>query len=233
MDGRVTGLADSRLETYRTNSRRIPSVAGRVIPEPMYTRESYEREILGRIYRDLDPHDPEHVLQHEFANARGAIARFDRYAIEIRVLDVQECPEADLAIAGAITSVIGLLVEGAAVSIDAQKTWPVERLEAIFLDVIRDGDLAKILDRDYLDLFGLGLLQATARDLWRHVLERSERGPLPMARCFEPPISLILDRGTLSRRITSATGTHPSRTALEAVYRELAACLESGRMFQA
>ena len=32
-------------------------------------------------------------------NSRGAIARFDRNAIEIRVIDVQECPKADLAIA--------------------------------------------------------------------------------------------------------------------------------------
>jgi hypothetical protein len=32
------------------------------------------------------------VLRHEWVNARGAIARFDRSAIEIRVLDVAECP---------------------------------------------------------------------------------------------------------------------------------------------
>ena len=44
------------------------------------------------IYRDLAPHDPEGVLRHEWVNARGAIARFDRMAIEIRVLDVQETP---------------------------------------------------------------------------------------------------------------------------------------------
>jgi hypothetical protein len=31
-------------------------------------------------------------MDHHFANSRGAIARFDRGAIEIRVIDIQECP---------------------------------------------------------------------------------------------------------------------------------------------
>jgi len=44
--GAVTGLADSRLVAYRDNCRRIPSVTGRVIPEPVCDRGDYEREIL-------------------------------------------------------------------------------------------------------------------------------------------------------------------------------------------
>ena len=50
------------------------------------------------MYDDIAPLDPDAVLQHEWLNARGAIARFDRNTIELRVLDVQECPRADLAI---------------------------------------------------------------------------------------------------------------------------------------
>ncbi len=89
----------------------MPSVAGAVVPEPVFTRREYEDDLLGGIYRDLAPLDPEGVLRHEWVNARGAIARFDRGAIEIRVLDVQECPAADLAVAGATIAVVRALVE--------------------------------------------------------------------------------------------------------------------------
>src|SRR2546430_6877889 len=66
----------STLFPYTTLFR--SSMTGKVVPEAIYTRAEYEREILGRIYRDLEPFDPEGELQDEFANARGAIARFDR-----------------------------------------------------------------------------------------------------------------------------------------------------------
>ncbi|HAL85576.1 MAG TPA: hypothetical protein DCM31_01010, partial [Deferribacteraceae bacterium] len=37
------------------------------------------------MYRDIAPYDPECILQEEWLNSRGAIARFDRKAIEIRL----------------------------------------------------------------------------------------------------------------------------------------------------
>ncbi|HOW19319.1 MAG TPA: glutamate-cysteine ligase family protein, partial [Phycisphaerae bacterium] len=99
IDGRLTGLLDSRLAFYRTNCRRIPSVTGCVIPEAVFTQRDYEEQILQRIYRDIAPHDPDETLRDEWVNARGAIARFCRNTIEIRVIDMQECPSADVAIA--------------------------------------------------------------------------------------------------------------------------------------
>jgi hypothetical protein len=51
------------------------------------------------------------VLQNEWLNARGAIARFDRMAIEIRVLDVQETPRMDVAYAALIVEVLKFLCE--------------------------------------------------------------------------------------------------------------------------
>ena len=56
-------------------------------------------------------------LQHEFLNSRGAILRFDRSAIEIRVVDLQECVRMDVAIAvfvrRALQHMVRLLQEGA------------------------------------------------------------------------------------------------------------------------
>jgi adenylosuccinate synthase len=46
MDEKLTGLMDNRVEVYRHNSARIPSVTGRVIPEPVYTElQGWEADI--------------------------------------------------------------------------------------------------------------------------------------------------------------------------------------------
>jgi gamma-glutamyl:cysteine ligase YbdK (ATP-grasp superfamily) len=113
VDRKVTGILDNRMRVYQGNARRVPSVAAAVVPEPVFTRADYEEQILRRIYRDIAPLDPEGVLQHEWLNARGAIARFDRNTIEVRVLDVQECPQADLAICAAIVAVLRAMTDGA------------------------------------------------------------------------------------------------------------------------
>jgi gamma-glutamyl:cysteine ligase YbdK (ATP-grasp superfamily) len=75
VDGRLTGLLDTRLDVYRHNADRVPSVAGQVIPEPATSRQDYEARILGPIYDDLAPLDPDGVLRHEWVNGRGCIAR--------------------------------------------------------------------------------------------------------------------------------------------------------------
>jgi carboxylate-amine ligase len=222
LEGRLTGLLDSRLEAYRTNAARIPSVTGAVIPEPLYTRRDYKEQILGRIYRDLAPHDPEGTLRHEWANARGAIARFDRDTIEIRVLDMQECPKADLAIVQIISQVLRALTEERWTDQRTQRKWPAEPLAAILHATIRDADCAVIGDRDYLRQFGLGSVRrCTAGELWQH-LAGIVGG--------DDALAIILERGPLARRILRAVGADVSR--VRAVYADLCQCLAENRMFQ-
>ena len=102
VEGRRGPALDTRLAMYRGNARRVPSVTGSVVPEAVFSRAEYERVVLGRIYGDLAELDPEGVLRHEWVNARGAIARFDRGTVEVRLIDAQECPSADLAVTPAI-----------------------------------------------------------------------------------------------------------------------------------
>jgi hypothetical protein len=149
-----TGLMDSRMYFYRENQKKIPSIAGQVIPEPVYTRREYEEKILGPMYADIAPHDPDGILHNEWLNARGAIARFDRSAIEIRIIDVQECPAADMAIAHAITCVLRALV--------SEKWQPLERQKrrhgcsnSILVATTHTADGAVIRDHDYLEAFEL------------------------------------------------------------------------------
>jgi carboxylate-amine ligase len=227
MDGRITGVLDNRLEVYRTNSRAIPAAAGMVIPEPVYTKSDYEHVILEEIYRQYAPHDPEGTMRYEWANSRGAIARFMRDTIEVRVLDVQECPAADLAICAAITAVLRAICDGKLGDLGELRGWPVQPLHAILLSVIRDGEQAVIRDAAYLKALGVGGTSATANDVWRSLIERT----MPMSP-WEAAIRTILDRGPLARRLLGALGPAPSRDAITATYRRLADCLHDNRLFE-
>ncbi len=227
MEGRPTGLLDTRLEVYRTNQERIPSITGRVIPEAVRSRRQYRERILSRIYRDIAPHDPARILRREWVNSRGAIPRFDRETIELRILDVQECPRADLAIASAIVAALRSLVSGCLGPPDAANEWEIDRLETIFLATVRDGESAVLRDRRYLRAFGLGGADCTAGELWRHFVRTLPAGDDGASEV----LAVILEHGTLARRILARLGRRPSRARIRRIYRELCDCLAKGRLF--
>jgi gamma-glutamyl:cysteine ligase YbdK (ATP-grasp superfamily) len=232
MEGRVTGTLDNRLDVYRNNSRRIPSVSGRIIPEPAYSRKAYETEILQRIYRDLAPLDPEGVLQHEWVNARGAIARFDRNTIEIRVLDTQECPAADIAVAALIVEVVRALAEEHWCSLRHLQKWDSGPLQRLFLHSVQQAEQAVIDDESYRAAFAFPERgPCRARDLWQHLIETlvAPRADLPPE--WHQAYRLYLQRGSLARRIVGAVGNAPDAERLAATYRRLCDCLAHGTLF--
>jgi carboxylate-amine ligase len=228
LDGRRTGLVDSRLEAYRSNALKIPSITGAVIPERCFSRRAYRDRILKPLYRDAEPHDPEGILRYEWVNARGAIARFERNTIEIRVLDVQECPRADLAVVWAVTQVLKALTAERWAPLAEQKRWEIDPLRAILLDTIRDGELAVISDPAYLRLFGwTAAPRAMVGELWAH-LRQEAIGSHPE---FDAALAHILGKGTLARRLLRHAGDAPDRVALAETYRGLCACLAGDQLF--
>jgi gamma-glutamyl:cysteine ligase YbdK (ATP-grasp superfamily) len=231
VEGRATGLLDSRLDVYRSNCRRVPSVTGRVVPEPVFNRAAYRREILEPMYAEIAPLDPEGVLRHEWLNARGAIARFDRGAIEIRVLDVQECPAADLAICAAVTAALQAIVAQRWTELALQKQMPTERLERILSATIDRADQAVVEDPQYLAHFGIGRdEQPSAGDLWRHITQ-STRPFSDSSSAQAGALATILNHGPLARRIMHAIGNNLARPNLAAIYRKLCDCLAAGEVF--
>jgi len=228
LEGRVTGLLDNRLEFYRLNQARIPSITGQVIPEAVFTRQAYQETILEKMYRDIAPHDPEKILQEEWLNSRGAIARFERDTIEIRLLDVQECPTADLAILQLVVGVLKQLVAEAWAPWSDQQLWSETALAELLFAVLKEGRQAEIDDSRYLALFGVEAASMTVGDLWRNLA-----GRVVQSRDEEiwGPLRVILEEGPLARRLLAAVGENPDRDRLAAVYRELCSCLEEGTMF--
>jgi gamma-glutamyl:cysteine ligase YbdK (ATP-grasp superfamily) len=228
---RNSGYADYRMQVYWNNADAIPSIAAQVIPETVSSRAEYEEAILAPMYRDIAPFDPEGVLRHEWLNSRGAIARFDRNAIEIRVIDTQECPRADLAIAAAASYLTRKLYIVGENELDVQQDTSTEALAAILRLCISAGEEAVIDSPDYLALLGFPESRCNARELWSYLIEQMLQDGMEGADIWNEPLQVILREGPLARRILRAVDGDYSRKRLEVVYRELCGCLDEGRMF--
>lgn len=228
VDGRPAPVLDARMEFYRNNAARVPSVAGVVVPERVWSREDYEQQLLGGIYRDMAELDPEGILRHEWINARGAIARFDRGAIEIRVIDLQEHSCADLAVARLVVAVVQALAEERLAPLAEQQDWSEHALAAIFRRCLALAEGARV-DLAYARALGwTGAEEPTAGELWRTLREVvGVELPGPSAEALE----VILDRGSLARRILDDLGSDFDRDRLRSTYRKLCDCLTSQRSF--
>jgi gamma-glutamyl:cysteine ligase YbdK (ATP-grasp superfamily) len=228
-DGRVTGRLDQRLHVYATNSTRAPAMAGEVIPEPVFDVDGYRREVLAPIEADLERLDAPAVLRgQDFTNARGAIARFDRMAIEIRLIDAQECARSDLAVAAAVSELARALVEERWADLRALQAVPSAALVEQLRLAIDAGPRAPLAAPSLGELFGAPRAQSLG-ELCRSAVERSWAGPSEL----EPPLEVCLRRGPLAARLLAALGPDPDRARLADVWGRLAECLARGEVFGA
>lgn len=223
-DGRPTGLLDTRLETYRHNCDRVPSLTGGVIPDVFRSEDEYQTKVFDRIAADLTDLDPGGILEPEWANARGAIARFDRGSIEIRVGDSQECPRMDLAVIQAVVAILRLLFEESLSPLAAQESVTTAALRRLLDETIRRGPAA-VIDSPTLSR-ALGIAApCPAGCAMQNLLAR-----VPAA-AWHDDVRLLLAHGPLASRILAATGPAPDRVKLASVYSRLADLLASNTPF--
>ena len=233
LDGGRGAALDNRLAAYRDNARRVPSVTGRVVPERVHTRLEYRHRILETIYKDLAPLDAEGILHHEWVNARGAIARFGRGSIEIRLIDAQESPAADLAVVAAVVGAVRYLAEGVLGDAEAGAQVGTGELAELLDATIRDGERAVVTSLPYRALLGMeGARPPSAGEVWRHLVEVGV-GTWEGAAEWRHALEVILGEGPLARRLLTAAGEAPDRAGLERVYRRLADAISAGETFRA
>lgn len=226
MEGNSTGIKDSRLEAYRYNQTKFPSITGLIIPERVYTKADYQTEIFDKIMKDIRPFDEEHILDRHFLNSRGAIARFDRGAIEIRLMDIQECPRADVAIIVALVSVLKLLCLERWSSLDEQKMFSEVDLLPILLDGIKLAETTEITNETYLKLFGYSHKKATGKELWQYLYSNFK------AALFEEQLhdlNYIIEKGSLATRLQSRF-KKPDKHSLYNLYDEMTDCLSNNTL---
>lgn len=227
LDGKATGLLDSRLYFYSKNQLRIPSISGEIIPDFIRSEEEYEERILQPMYKDIAPYDPHQVLQHPWLNSRAAIPKLDHKAIEIRILDSQECTTADIAIAKAINAI---LMHWHNDDYYLQKPIATKALKVIFDQAVATGLDVIIDDSELMKQWQLPARAMTLNQVWTHLIEKVS-STLEFKQ--QTALELILSQGNLSQRILRAAGQEPSHQTLHSIYQQLAHGLVSNQQFHA
>jgi len=219
VEGGLTGFADSRLEYYRKNQRSVPEVAGNVIPERVFTEKEYNTKVFDVIADAIAPHDPGGILEPVWLNSRGAIARFDRGAVEIRLIDVQECPLADIAVAKLVSDTVRYLClsdTSTLMKLDEKK------LLTVLLDCIKYAENTEITDKELLGVFGFEK-PVKATEIWQSMFEKTANDEDLE---YSAPLRNIFNNGTLSTRISRNMSI-----GVNEIYRELCKCLAENRVY--
>ena len=227
-DGKFSGFKDMRLEYYRKNQAKIPIIAGLVIPERVFSKADYYQTIFNPINQAIRPYDSDGILDHHFLNSRGAIARFDRGAIEIRIIDIQECPKMDMAILDLIVAVLKHLC---ALPEKTQKLMQVQAeqlLSSHLQKVIREGEEALIDYPDLNEILGLPMGEFLAKDIWTHLLNQHQD---TMDEKSVKLMNQLLTHGTLASRMIKFCGTDPSLQQIDVLNQRLITSLTNNEMF--
>lgn len=229
-DGKPSGFLDYRMHVYPDQSLSQPRIVGYIIPEVVKTQAEYRSRVLAPIYHDIAPLDKQQCLQYEWLNARGAIARFDRHAIEIRVMDVQECPQADIALAGLVIDTVHALYHEQFSSLVSQQLLSGSMLSDLLTQCSLDAEETQI-HNSYLAVWGIQDKSVNARELWRYIGEQLRRARSPHSALWQQHFDYLLEYGPLARRILRRTGENPSTQVLYQTYQALTQRLSSGTIF--
>jgi carboxylate-amine ligase len=212
LEGKITEQLDARMWYYKHNQKAIPSITGMIVPEAVSTQEEYEKEIYSKIASDIQPYNENDILEPVWVNSRGAMARFDRGSVEIRVMDIQECPAADMAIQQFVISALKKLVS---VDLKAIKT---EVLATKLDEVVYNGMDTLVNDREWLAVFDINKT-SSVRDILGSLSGK------------EPVTQTILQQGSLSTRIRKSLNGDLSKKSIHNTWHRLSECLERNHMF--
>ena len=213
-DGKNGSDTDNRLQFYKVNQKEIPSITGEVIPEYAVSFRQYKHDVIGRYTTDLAKAGAGKALMYkEWVNSKGVIFRFDRSALEVRVMDEQECIKSDVAISCFIRATLRGLI--------ALKTelLPHDQLVQDFNMIIKEGLNARVSNP----------LGKTARQVCQHYLNLALEYANEDEKKYLWIIKKRLENGNLSEIIRDHVLRRAEKTdfheAVVNVYSTLIKCL--------
>jgi gamma-glutamyl:cysteine ligase YbdK (ATP-grasp superfamily) len=211
---------DNRLQFYKVNQKEVPSVTGDVIPEYASSLGQYKRDVIDRYSKDLAIAGADKtLLSKEWVNSRGVIFRFDRSAIEVRVMDEQECVKSDVALSCFVRATLRGLI--------AMKTdlLPHDLLVKDFNNVVREGLNAHVLNPN----------GKTAKQVCQHYFDLAVNFADDDEKKYLWVIKKRLDKGNLSDLIRDRVLRRAEKTdLLEAIiniYSTLINCLSDNEPY--
>ena len=225
LDGKTTGILDSRLVFYNTNQALIPEISGHIIPEFIHDTQEYQKSILEPMYAAIRPFDKEEILQYEWLNSRAAIPKFEYNAIEIRIVDSQECVQADIAIALATHAILKTWINTNDYFL--AKPCDLLRLKALYQKAIVEGLTTICDDSELLSQWQLPPRRTTLREVWYQLLERASS---ELDNSCQRTLEFILHEGNLSERLLKASKN--GQPNLRQLYHHLGDCLNRNQLFR-
>ena len=219
-EAKFSEYVDNRLRFYRINQRAIPSITGDVIPEYVNSFKDYRKITINQYSEDLQKVGaPEFLLHKEWLNSRGAIFRFDRKAIEIRIMDEQECIKADVALSCFIRACLrGVLLQ-------KNPYLPHNLLVRDFISVIKEGLEATVQHPK----------GPTARDVCKYYYRIALENASAEEKAYLPLVKTRIEDGNLSNLIRKSILKKEQKTnfheAIINVYLKLVDCLAENRMY--
>jgi len=220
-ESKIGDYIDNRLHFYLLNQSEVPSITGDIIPEYTSSFEEYEKTTVRRYSEDLAKLSaPKCLLNKEWLNSRGAVIRFDRRAVEIRILDEQECVKSDVALSCFIRAALrGIIAD------EKYPYLPHEILVENLNHVVRDG----------LDAYVQHPRGETARQICRHLLEIASENATAEEKKYLPIIKQRMERGNLSdiilREVAKKVQKTDRKEAIFNTYSALADCLEKNQVY--
>jgi carboxylate-amine ligase len=230
VEGRPGKHVDNRLAFYRANQRRIPVITGAVVPEFIASLADYRTRVLRPIFDALGEVPGAKPLRHEWVNSRGAILRFDRRALEIRILDIQECVRMDVAFAAFVRGTLRWVVRALA---DGEMKLPAHAMLVRDLKRVISAGRAARVEARHLRNGRAG--EKRAGDVLEAVLDRSLGEMARGERDYLALVARRLSRGSLSELIAKRlrrTRTRDKEACVRAVYEELMDALEHNEPWQ-
>lgn len=226
LEGKLTGYHSTRMRLYEQNQARFPIIAGHIIPEQIWNEKTYSEQVFQPIRTALRPYDTENILDSYFVNSRGAIARFDRGAIEIRIADLQESPRADLALASLFVSTLKTLNSERWTDLEFLKTFEAQKLKIILDRGITHGYGGIINDLDFLSVWGLKEKSMRFSELWQYIFSEIKS---EMSRWTQLDVHQLVMRGDIAGLIIRDL---KRGEALHNVYHQLAIMLDENLIYQ-
>ena len=225
-ESRFGEFIDNRLYYYGINQSRIPSITGEIVPEPIDSFETYRKFIIQRYSTDLmKANAPSYMINKEWINSRGVIIRFDRRAIEIRVMDEQECVKSDVALGCFIRALLRGLMQSNDVA-SSVIGLPYSVLVKDFNEVVKNGLNAKISHTEC----------STTRDLCRHLYKIAYENASEEERSYLSVINKRIENGNLSETISNHVQKRAQRADLKeaiiSIYSRLAEKLKKNEIYE-
>lgn len=226
LDSRSTGFQDTRLVYYANNQQKIPIIGGDVIPEFVGSIKDYQETILQPIYNAISPYDPDKLLQFEWVNSRGAIPKFAYNAIEIRLLDSQECVNADVAIALTIAAILKKWLQHSHYFLE--HPCELTPLKIIYQQSLREGLSTTIDNRELLKQWQVNSEATNLSEVWSQLIEQVSSD---LNQTSQKALEVILSQGNLSQRLLKAINGRFEQPQLTSTYRQLTQCLLDNKPF--